>query len=92
LKTRCITEGASEWLVGRRVRLSSGDGQHTRRGSDLLGGGYLMDATIEIDLDHTEKWYRSLHARNAKGVEHGRRQEINFRAGEFSENEGLKGL
>jgi hypothetical protein len=50
-----------------------------------------MDATMEMDLDHKQKWYRSLHVRNSKGVEHGRRQ-INFRAGEFSEQERLKGL
>jgi hypothetical protein len=92
LKTRCINEGASEWLVGRRVTRSSGAGKHTRRGADHLGGGYLVDATTEMDLDHKEKWYLSLHARNAKGVEHGRRQEINFRAGEFSEQESLKGF
>jgi len=68
------------------------DGKHTHRGADRLGGWYLMDATMEMDLDHKEKWHRSLHARNAKGVEHGRRQEINFRAGEFNEKESLKGL
>jgi hypothetical protein len=63
-----------------------------RRGADPLGGGHSMDATTEMDLDHKEKWYRSLHTWNAKGVEHGRRREINFRAGEFSKQEGLKGL
>jgi hypothetical protein len=39
LKTRCITEGASEWLVGRRVSRSSGDGKHTRRAPIVLAEG-----------------------------------------------------
>jgi hypothetical protein len=90
LKTHCITEGASEWFVGRRVRRRSGAGKHTRRDANHLGGRYLVDATTEMDLDHKEKWYRSLHARNAKGVEHGIRQEMNFKVGEFGEQEGLK--
>ena len=78
LKTLCITEGASEWLVGRRVGRRSGAGKHRRRGANHLGGGYLLDATTELVLDHKEKWYRSLHARNFKGGGHGRREDINL--------------
>jgi hypothetical protein len=53
LRTRCITEGVSEWLAGRWVRRSSGVDKHSCRGADHLGRGYLVDASTEMDLDHT---------------------------------------
>ena len=60
LRASCITEGVVEWLVGRRVRRRAGASKHTHRGVDLLGRGYLVDPTTETNLDHKEKWYRSM--------------------------------
>jgi hypothetical protein len=35
------------------VRRSSGAGKHSRKGADHPGRGYTVDASTEMDLDHT---------------------------------------